>query len=76
LSYHSYGHGAYGHGAHGGGLEAMKWHGTTILCVRKGDKVVMIGDGQVSQGYTVVKPNAKKVGVFMSVLGWGPDLGE
>jgi len=36
-------------------------HATTILCVRKGDKVVMMGDGQVSQGATVVKPNAKKV---------------
>lgn len=39
----------------------MKMHGTTILCVRKGKQVVMMGDGQVSQGYTVVKPNAKKV---------------
>jgi ATP-dependent HslUV protease, peptidase subunit HslV len=37
------------------------WHGTTILCVRKGGKVVLIGDGQVSQGSVVVKPNAKKV---------------
>eukprot|EP00461_Guttulinopsis_vulgaris_P004804 UN04806 len=34
---------------------------TTILCVRKGDKVVMIGDGQVSMGPTIVKPNAKKI---------------
>ena len=39
----------------------MTMHATTILCVRKGDKVVMMGDGQVSQGSTVVKPNAKKV---------------
>mmetsp|Transcript_42638 Transcript_42638/g.54807 ORF Transcript_42638/g.54807 Transcript_42638/m.54807 type:complete len:226 (+) Transcript_42638:29-706(+) len=37
------------------------WHGTTILCVRKEGKVVLIGDGQVSQGPIVVKPNAKKV---------------
>ncbi|KAJ8539140.1 hypothetical protein ON010_g12731 [Phytophthora cinnamomi] len=36
-------------------------HGTTILCVRKGGKVCLIGDGQVSLGQTVVKPNAKKV---------------
>uniref|UniRef100_A0A7S2WBX0 ATP-dependent protease subunit HslV n=1 Tax=Rhizochromulina marina TaxID=1034831 RepID=A0A7S2WBX0_9STRA len=36
-------------------------HGTTILCVRKEGKVVVIGDGQVSQGSMVVKPNAKKV---------------
>eukprot|EP00798_Chlamydomonas_sp_ICE-L_P010835 gene10835-16922_t len=37
------------------------YHATTILCVRKGGKVVLIGDGQVSQGSTIVKPNAKKV---------------
>ncbi|CAM9821698.1 unnamed protein product [Ascophyllum nodosum] len=36
-------------------------HGTTILCVRKSGKVVMMGDGQVSQGDMVVKPNAIKV---------------
>ena len=39
----------------------MKWHGTTILSVRKNGKVVVIGDGQVSMGQTVMKPNAKKV---------------
>jgi len=37
------------------------WHGTTILSVRKGDKVVVAGDGQVSLGQTVIKANAKKV---------------
>jgi ATP-dependent HslUV protease, peptidase subunit HslV len=37
------------------------WHGTTILSVRKGGKVVIAGDGQVSMGPTVMKPNAKKV---------------
>lgn len=37
------------------------WHGTTILSVRKGGKVVIAGDGQVSMGQTVMKPNAKKV---------------
>ena len=37
------------------------WHGTTILSVRKGRKVVMAGDGQVSLGQTVVKANARKV---------------
>jgi ATP-dependent HslUV protease subunit HslV len=37
------------------------WHGTTILTVRKGDKVVVAGDGQVSLGQTVIKANAKKV---------------
>ena len=39
----------------------MVWHGTTILSVRRGGKVVIIGDGQVSMGQTVMKPNAKKV---------------
>ncbi len=37
------------------------WHGTTILSVRKGDQVVMAGDGQVSLGQTVIKGNARKV---------------
>ena len=37
------------------------WHGTTILTVRKADKVVIAGDGQVSLGATVIKANAKKV---------------
>ncbi|MBL0403583.1 ATP-dependent protease subunit HslV [Microvirga aerilata] len=36
-------------------------HATTILMVRKGDRVVIGGDGQVSLGQTVVKGNAKKV---------------
>ncbi len=37
------------------------WHGTTIITVRKGGKVVIAGDGQVSVGQTVMKHNAKKV---------------
>ena len=37
------------------------WYGPTILSVRKGGKVVIAGDGQVSMGQTVMKPNAKKV---------------
>ncbi|MEI7668616.1 MAG: ATP-dependent protease subunit HslV [Pseudomonadota bacterium] len=37
------------------------WHGTTILSVRKGKKVVMAGDGQVTLGSAVVKSTAKKV---------------
>jgi ATP-dependent HslUV protease subunit HslV len=37
------------------------WHGTTIVTVRKGGKVVIAGDGQVSVGQTVIKHNAKKV---------------
>jgi ATP-dependent HslUV protease subunit HslV len=38
-----------------------QWHGTTILSVRKNGKVVIVGDGQVSMGQTVMKPNARKV---------------
>jgi ATP-dependent HslUV protease subunit HslV len=34
---------------------------TTILCVRRGSKVVMAGDGQVSMGDTVIKHSARKV---------------
>jgi ATP-dependent HslUV protease, peptidase subunit HslV len=41
--------------------ELPVWHGTTILTVRKGGKVVVGGDGQVSIGQTVIKANAKKV---------------
>jgi ATP-dependent HslUV protease subunit HslV len=37
------------------------WHGTTILAVRKDNKVVVAGDGQVSLGNTVIKANARKV---------------
>jgi ATP-dependent HslUV protease subunit HslV len=40
---------------------ATTWYGTTILSVRKNGKVVIAGDGQVSMGQTVMKPNAKKV---------------
>ena len=42
-------------------FDASHWHGTTILSVRKGGKVVIAGDGQVSMGQTVVKSNARKV---------------
>ncbi|MXO96402.1 ATP-dependent protease subunit HslV [Erythrobacter aquimaris] len=38
-----------------------QWHGTTIIGVRKGDRIVVAGDGQVSMGNTVMKPNARKV---------------
>lgn len=41
--------------------DASKWRGTTILTVRKGGKVVVIGDGQVSAGNTVMKGTARKV---------------
>ena len=37
------------------------WHGTTILAVRKAGTTVVVGDGQVSMGQTIVKGNARKV---------------
>ena len=45
------------HSAHG----LVPWHGTTIIGVKRGDKTVVAGDGQVSMGNTVMKPNARKV---------------
>ena len=42
-------------------MSETRWHGTTILSVRKGGQVVIAGDGQVSMGNTIVKANAKKV---------------
>jgi len=47
------------------------WHGTTILTVRKGGKVVVAGDGQVSLGATIIKSNARKV----RTLGKGSVIG-
>ena len=41
--------------------DPVGWHGTTILCVRRGPQVAMAGDGQVSLGNTVIKGNARKV---------------
>jgi ATP-dependent HslUV protease, peptidase subunit HslV len=41
--------------------EDRRWRATTILMVRKGGKVVIGGDGQVSLGQTVMKGNARKV---------------
>ena len=40
---------------------SQSWHATTILAVRKPNKLVLIGDGQVSIGQTVMKGNARKV---------------
>ncbi len=39
----------------------QSFHGTTILSVRRDDRVVIGGDGQVSMGQTVMKGNARKV---------------
>ena len=41
--------------------DPAKMYGTTIVTVRKGGKVVVAGDGQVSLGNTVMKGNARKV---------------
>ena len=46
---------------HSSSHDPIQWHGTTILCVRKGGRVVVAGDGQVSFGQTVMKSNARKV---------------
>ena len=39
----------------------MRWLGTTILCVRRANKLVMIGDGQVTLGPIRYKTDAKKI---------------
>lgn len=44
-------------GSHG----LIQWHGTTIIGVKKSGRTVIAGDGQVSMGNTVMKPNARKV---------------
>ncbi|MBL6784956.1 MAG: ATP-dependent protease subunit HslV [Rickettsiales bacterium] len=41
--------------------DANTIYGTTILSVRKGKEVVIVGDGQVSLGNTVMKATAKKI---------------
>ncbi len=41
--------------------DPTQWHGTTILAVRKGGRVVVAGDGQVTFGNTVMKATARKV---------------
>lgn len=41
--------------------QQTQWHGTTILCVRKDNKVVIAGDGQVTMGPVVIKHQARKV---------------
>ena len=38
-----------------------QWHSTTIIGVKRGGATVIAGDGQVSMGNTVMKPNARKV---------------
>jgi ATP-dependent HslUV protease subunit HslV len=38
-----------------------KFHGTTVIAVRRGDRVAMAGDGQVTMGTTVMKARARKI---------------
>ena len=40
---------------------SQQMHGTTVLCVRRDNKVVMAGDGQVTLGDHVMKHSAKKI---------------
>ena len=40
---------------------APRWHGTTIIGVKKNGKTVVAGDGQVSMGNPLLTPNARKV---------------
>ena len=42
-------------------MSAQDMHGTTIISVRRNDRVVIGGDGQVSMGDTMMKGNARKV---------------
>jgi len=46
---------------HSDNRAAPQWHGTTIIGVSKNGKTVIAGDGQVTMGNTVMKPNARKV---------------
>jgi ATP-dependent HslUV protease, peptidase subunit HslV len=41
--------------------ESRRIRSTTVICVRRGDRVVMAADGQVSMGATVMKGSAKKI---------------
>jgi len=44
-----------------GTVSPRRIRSTTVLCVRRGDKVVMAGDGQVTLGESVIKHGAKKI---------------
>ena len=44
------------------------WHGTTILAVRRGGRVVVAGDGQVSVGQTVMKGTARMTSIATKPL--------
>eukprot|EP00891_Asterochloris_glomerata_P002523 jgi/Astpho2/2523/Aster-04239 len=40
---------------------ALAQHSTTVLCVRKNGKVIIMADGQVTRGNEIIKPNVRKV---------------
>jgi ATP-dependent HslUV protease, peptidase subunit HslV len=42
-------------------MPSEKFHGTTVIAVRRDGRVAMAGDGQVTMGDTVMKSNARKV---------------
>jgi ATP-dependent HslUV protease, peptidase subunit HslV len=42
-------------------FSTMQWHHTTILAIKRNQQTVIIGDGQVSLGPTIIKTNAKKI---------------
>jgi hypothetical protein len=44
----------------GDGDDGRRVRSTTVLCVRKGEEVVMLADGQVTMGGSILKPNVKK----------------
>ena len=41
--------------------EILNYHSTTILCVRDEKQIIIIGDGQVSLGHTIIKNTANKI---------------
>lgn len=41
--------------------QSTSWHGTTIVSIRKGNEVVIAGDGQVTMGAITIKSQARKV---------------
>jgi ATP-dependent HslUV protease subunit HslV len=45
-------------------IQHAQWRSTTVLCVRKGDEVVIMADGQVTSGSHILKPNVKKTRVL------------
>ena len=49
------------------------FHGTTIVCVRRGSQVAMGGDGQVTLGNVVVKASARKVAAASTTTASSPD---